>query len=120
MKIADSHRHIAESKHQPCIAMQTHDATLFASEDATGDADALLLHEISLQRAVQQFDVVGHGLVKIDELLHLTLGDDRSTMGNVVRHPILTGEHGGQDVLKLLQRGADKQPAALCASLSSK
>ena len=45
MKIADSHRHISESEHQSCIA------------------NALFLPEISFERTVQQFNVIGHGFI---------------------------------------------------------
>ena len=108
MKITNRHRHITKSEYQPGIAMQAHDTTLLTLEDTTGNTDFLLFLKIILQRAIHQFDVIGHGFVQIDEFLHLTLGNDRSTMGNVVRYQILAGEHGRQDALKLLQRSAHK------------
>ena len=111
MKITNRHRHITKSEYQPGIAMQAHDTTLLTLEDTTGNTDFLLFLKIILQRAIHQFDVIGHGFVQIDEFLHLALRDDCRTVRIIVRHQILTRKHGGQNEFQLLQGSADKQPA---------
>ena len=97
MKITNRHRHITKSEYQPGIAMQAHDTTLLTLEDTTGNTDFLLFLKIILQRAIHQFDVIGHGFVQIDEFLHLALRDDCRTVRIIVRHQILTRKHGGQN-----------------------
>ena len=73
MKIAHCHRHIAKSEYQPCIAVQTHDTSLFPPKDTTGNTDSLLFLKIVLQRPVHQLDIVRHGFIQINKFLHLTL-----------------------------------------------
>ena len=41
MKIAHCHRHIAKSEYQPCIAVQTHDTSLFPPKDTTQKLNTL-------------------------------------------------------------------------------
>ena len=40
MKIANRHRHITKSEHQPCITVQTHNAALLTPKDTSGDTDS--------------------------------------------------------------------------------
>ena len=114
MKIAHSHRHISESEYQPCIAVQTHDTSLFPPKDTTGNTDSLLFLKIVLQRPVHQLDIVRHGFIQIDKFLHLTLRNYRRTVCVIVRHQILAGKHGRQNTLQLIQGSTDKQPAITC------
>ena len=92
MKIAHCHRHIAKSEYQPCIAVQTHDTSLFPPKDTTGNTDSLLFLKIVLQRPVHQLDIVRHGFIQIDKFLHLTLRNYCRTVCVIVRHQILAGE----------------------------
>lgn len=101
MKIAHSHRHISESEYQPCIAVQTHDASFLPPENTTGDTDSLLFLKIVLQRPVHQLDIVRHGFIQIDKFFHLTVRDYRRTVGVIVRHQILAGKHGRQNTFQL-------------------
>lgn len=110
MKIAHSHRHISESEYQPCIAVQTHDASFLPPENTTGDTDSLLFLKIVLQRPVHQLDIVRHGFIQIDKFFHLTVRDYRRTVGVIVRHQILAGKHGRQNTFQLPQGGTYKQP----------
>ena len=95
MKIAHCHRHIAKSEYQPCIAVQTHDTSLFPPKDTTGNTDSLLFLKIVLQRPVHQLDIVRHGFIQINKFLHLTLRNYRRTVCVIVRHQILVGNQAG-------------------------
>lgn len=110
MKIAHCHRHIAKSEYQPCIAVQTHDTSLFPPKDTTGNTDSLLFLKIVLQRPVHQLDIVRHGFIQIDKFLHLTLRNYRRTVCVIVRHQILAGKHGRQNTFQLPQGSTYKQP----------
>ena len=92
MKIAHCHRHIAKSEYQPCIAVQTHDASFLPPENTTGNTDSLLFLKIVLQRPVHQLDIVRHGFIQIDKFLHLTLRNYCRTVCVIVRHQILAGQ----------------------------
>ena len=100
---------VPESEYQPCIAVQTHDTSLFPPKDTTGNTDSLLFLKIVLQRPVHQLDIVRHGFIQINKFFHLSMGNNSHAIGIAVFCKILPGEQMGKDEIQFIQRGTYKQ-----------